>query len=1134
MAQQTASIRGTVKDEAGGLVAGAKVTAIGAETGVTQETMTNAAGFYNIGNLTVGLYILSVEKDGFSTSVITDIYLNVNDVRETNVSLAVGAVTDEITTEASAIVVETIGGEVAGLITGEQVRELPLNGRNFLQLTLLMPGVSAPDGFNTKNKGLLTGSDLSVSGGATTANMWTVDGAANNDVGSNRTILVYPSLEAIEEFKIHRNSYGAEFGGGGGAQINLVTRGGTNDLSGSAYMFQRRDSWNKKNALLKESGGDQAPLERDDYGYTLGGPIKKDRFHFFVSQEWNDEVRGVVASGLVPTAAQLAGDFNEVYTDCGYQIPVDPLTGQPFPGNVIPGDRISPAGQALLALYPAENNPGNCTNWIDAVDTPIDWAQINGRLDWTVTSKHRALVRYTEDEWTSNGAGGSLNGLWGDDPFPAVDSAWSQPSDSLTAQLNSVIGSSAINSLTYAASGNAIDIGIVDADPTAREAIYTSYPTYFPAGDKSSGGLSHPVHWGAAGISAVWTQGPWYNEQRTDLYKDDYEQVFGDHVVKAGISYSENNKLETPQGSSPEYGTLGGWGPGPGFATGYVGNDWGGNSGNAIADLLLEDMLYGFSELSVSNPVNVKWEDLEVYVADSWKARPNLTLDYGVRWSKYYQPYQDGPALVSSFNPDRFDPALGNAPCNGLMQQPGIDGCGDAGFPEGASFGPNAALVNEDSDNFAPRLGLAWDIKGDGQSVLRAGFGQFFQRDRVSPFLSLPNNAPGALFASGLRTLDGRFVGVTANQGGQPAVGLDIDRENGYLMQYNISWEQAIGRNSSLEVGYVGSRGRHILQVENLNYVPTGDSDGNGQSDRLDFVQCPGGGDGDACRAAYRVYGVYGNGNIQYWTNSGESEYDSLQTQFISRFGRGSQFQTSYTWSDFKSNANVAGADGGITAGTSVTDPENRDLDWGPAGIHREHVFNASLIHNLPTFEGEGGFKEWVLGNWSVGFIYSYSSGQPVLVTTGGFSGLPVAGGGAGYDGAQRPIRVQGVSCSGSGGRQVLNPDAFTLTGYRLGEVSQMAERNACEGPDFSQFDLSLYKNVPIGDRVNVQFRIEIFNLFDETNWVSVDGTWDGTATYDDADAPTVVTGSTPSGNFGVAAAARDAQEIQLGVKITF
>ncbi|MDH5423348.1 MAG: carboxypeptidase-like regulatory domain-containing protein, partial [Acidimicrobiia bacterium] len=229
-AQTTGSIRGTVTDPSGGPVAEAAVTVLNAETGFTRSGPTNASGIYNFSNLPVGTYLVTVEVEGFKSVLVQNIVLNVADVREVNAQLELGELSDQMTVTSSSIVVETIGGEVAGLITGEQMRELPLNGRNFLQLTQLMPGVSTPDGFNTKNKGLLTGSDMSVSGGGVTANVFTVDGANNNDGGSNRTVLVYPSVEALEEFKIHRNAYGAEFGGAGGAQINLVTRGGTNNL----------------------------------------------------------------------------------------------------------------------------------------------------------------------------------------------------------------------------------------------------------------------------------------------------------------------------------------------------------------------------------------------------------------------------------------------------------------------------------------------------------------------------------------------------------------------------------------------------------------------------------------------------------------------------------------------------------------------------------------------------------------------------------------------------------------------------------------------------------------------------------------------------------------------------------------
>ncbi|MEO1082676.1 MAG: carboxypeptidase-like regulatory domain-containing protein, partial [Acidobacteriota bacterium] len=273
----SASLRGTVTSaDSGATLPGAKVTARNVDTGLTRTVMSNAEGNYSIPELTVGTYELQVEFPDFKIKTVTDIRLNVSDVREVNAEMEIGEITEEITVEAPSLLVETVGGEVASLISGEEVRELPLNGRNFTQLTQLMPGVSSPDSLDFKNKGLLSGVDTSVSGSSVTGNQWSVDGAGNNDVGSNRTILITPSVEAIEEFKVHRNSYGPEFGGAGGAQINLITRSGTNDFKGSIFAFARDDSLNEKNFFLDEADAEIEPLERQDYGFTLGGPIIKD------------------------------------------------------------------------------------------------------------------------------------------------------------------------------------------------------------------------------------------------------------------------------------------------------------------------------------------------------------------------------------------------------------------------------------------------------------------------------------------------------------------------------------------------------------------------------------------------------------------------------------------------------------------------------------------------------------------------------------------------------------------------------------------------------------------------------------------------------------------------------------------
>ena len=247
----TASIRGTVRDATQGVLPGVTVTATNEDTGLVRAVVTNEAGVYSAADLPIGRYKVEAELPSFKKASRTGVVLRVADEFSIDFELAAGNVTDTVNVVASATPVRVLGGDVSGVITGEQVRELPLNGRNFLQLATLMPGVSAPDFLNVKDKGLLGGSDLSVSGSDVTANLWTVDGANNNDVGSNRTILVYPSLEAISEFKILRNNYGPEYGGAGGAQINIVTASGTNRFSGSGFYSGRNDAMNSTDYFLK-------------------------------------------------------------------------------------------------------------------------------------------------------------------------------------------------------------------------------------------------------------------------------------------------------------------------------------------------------------------------------------------------------------------------------------------------------------------------------------------------------------------------------------------------------------------------------------------------------------------------------------------------------------------------------------------------------------------------------------------------------------------------------------------------------------------------------------------------------------------------------------------------------------------
>ncbi len=750
LAQRVAStIRGTVSDPTAALIVGAKVTVKSEATGLTRTAETNASGAFAFADLPVGTYTIEIEYPGFKSSVTKGVLLNVADVRQVQITLETGAITESVSVEVPAVSVKTIGGDVSSIITGAQVRELPLNGRNFLQLALLMPGVSSIDNVSLKDKGLLGGSDLSVSGSATTSNMWSVDGANNNDVGSNRTILIYPSLESIEEFKIQRSSYSAEFGQAAGGQINIVTRGGTNEFHGSVFYFGRAGALSSNNYFLEQAGKPKGDLTRNDFGWNLGGPIMKDKLHFFASQEWNREKRGTARSAFVPTAAERQGDFSGPgVAGCSQPAPNDPNTGAPFAGNRIPADRLSPGGAAYLTLYPLPNTvpvQGSCNNWVDSLNAPLNWRQENIRLDWTLSNTTRVMARYTQDSWTNDAPSVTGASLWGDDPFPAVDSNWDQPAKSFILQLNHSVGSKGVNTISFSYSANKINIDRGGTNPELNSQILSAIPSIYPLSEKQYGNdTGHPVFWGGGGYSTLWNEAPFRNNQDLYVLKDDYSAVFGKHLFKAGFLASTNTKNEDSNGNGSAQNSAF-WG-----SAGL--NGWGANTGNTLGDFLLKDMTWGFSEPYGFRQTSTKWKDLEFYAHDSWKVSPRVTVDIGARWSMLNNYYSNDDT-ITSFVPALFNPALGADPCNGLMVVPGTNPCATAGF-QGGTEGPNRSLQDEKYDAIAPRLGIAWDLSGNGKTAVRAGLGLFYLRERLSGGLQFPNNPPFGKVTTGIRKLD--------------------------------------------------------------------------------------------------------------------------------------------------------------------------------------------------------------------------------------------------------------------------------------------------------------------------------------------------------------------------------------------
>src|SRR6266581_458022 len=338
------TISGTIRDEKGAVVPRAEVSIQSEGTGISRTVSSDDNGFYLAASMPVGQYTISTSPGGFKRTVASAVDLHVGENKVVNLDLQVGQVSETVTVSSESAPVETRSGEISSLITEKQVTELPLNGRNYAQLALMVPGVSpvtqngAGGAFGTQGTGLDSHVDMSVNGNQSNANMWTVDGVNNMDVGSNATLLIFPSIDSIQEFRVERNSFSAEYGQAQGAVINLITKGGSNQFHGAGFEFKRSDKLNATDFFLNKAGQPKAKLKYDNYGWNFSGPIKKNRAFFFWNEEWRREERGVVLSSKVPTAAERIGDFSGALTDT---LPWDPFTKLPFPGNKIPAANLS-------------------------------------------------------------------------------------------------------------------------------------------------------------------------------------------------------------------------------------------------------------------------------------------------------------------------------------------------------------------------------------------------------------------------------------------------------------------------------------------------------------------------------------------------------------------------------------------------------------------------------------------------------------------------------------------------------------------------------------------------------------------------------------------------------------------------
>jgi hypothetical protein len=1137
----TGQITGSVTDQGGAVVPGATITITQVATGSKRTVVTSDEGNYSVVNLAIGVYSVVITKTGYKETSVSNVVINVDSTTRQDVAMQTGGVNEVVNITADAVQIETQTGTVGEVVSGEQVRELPLNGRSFVQLTQLQPGVSAANNLDSKSKGLFGGVDFSVNGNSAQSNLFLTDGANNNDTGSNRTILLFPSIEAIAEFKTIRNSYGPEYGQAAGAVISIATRGGSNEFHGSVYYFGRNDALNAAEYFAKTRGGKKDELRRNDYGFALGGPIIKNRLFFFYSQEWNKEIRGQARFGSVPTLLERAGNFSQPRFANGVRCSGDPLGGG-TPGSVnqiIPQASISPAGLALVKLFPLPNvsSTSSCNNWATSANSPINFREENVRIDYNVTSKNKIFGRYTQDHW-SNPNPILVGNLWGDDAFPTVESSWTQPSRQAAVKLTTQLSSTAINDIQFAYSANRIVVS-PGAGGDINAAINTAIPGFYPDSGKVNGiNRPHPVFWGGIGPynygtgADLWTQTPFHNALDIYTVRDDVSTVFSNHTLKMGFLYDQAGKNED---SGPNNESVQFWGA-----------NGGNNSGNYLADVLTRGSVFGFNETNTQPVGQTRYKNLEFYLGDTWKAKSNLTLELGARYSLIFEPY-DKRNLISSFLPELYNASRpATDPCNGLVVPKGTNPCaGIAGASTPAQFS-NRSLRENNYKNLAPRLGIAWDVFSNGKTAIRAGFGQFFLRERTSPvFAALTQNAPFAKSIGGNRTLDGPnpiFTGLGAASNGSPKFAFSPGAATPYSLQFNFSVGQQLWKDTVVEIGYVGNRARRQLTHNDLNQV----KDSNR---RL----APFAADANAVNAL-RPFSNYGS--IYQFERNGRADYNSLQVLFRTRFSKSSQFQAAYTFSKSKADFGL-GDSSGSSSSFAVLDRNNRGLDFAESDINRPHIFVANFIYNLPKFKESNAFVRNLAGGWEIASIIQVSSGTsltPQINATGiqdsnnsgnAFQG-GIAGTGTGVAN-QRPIRVSSEPCTINTEKgRFINPRAFTLVGYKIGGATPV--KSTCLGPPTKNVDFSLYKNFTpswltesfFGEGARIQFRLEMFNAF---NTVQFRGDslpllfYNGNVSCGTtACSPTnnTITSAGVNGNFGVAGRSRGGREIQYALKLTF
>jgi len=1075
--QTSGTITGTITDQSGAAIPGATVTITNVGTGVVARTVTTgSSGIYVAEALPVGSYQVSVSASGFQGGASTTITLNVADRLDVNFALEVGKTRQTVEVTATPPQVQTQSGDVSQTVSSEKISQLPILDRNFMELQQTVPGAIKVAGdelgksfYNTKGFNV-NGFDQSMTG-------YQLDGGQNTDMGNQVSPMTAPPPDALAEFKVLTSNYSAQYGTAGGAVLLAVTKSGTKDFHGDAYDYLRNNVFDANNFFLNAAGASIPPFRYNDFGYTIGGPFyipghyntDKSKTFFFWDQEWLRETTASTLVAATPTSAMRSGDFSAVGPLTN---PINPSTGQPLaaPGGAlcVTGTQINPAcinpNVSLLMgqAFPLPTTSG-FYNYVAGATSGQNWGEQIIRVDQNVSDKIKVLVRFIHDSWIEN----DPTVAWSGDAFPTLHSQFNVPSRNFTVKLTTIINPSLLNELTYNYNSNygsstppAMTIKGAYQLPSGYTAVNPLNPGYNVVPDMN-------FSQGYGGISALW--GPWWAHHNLSQFADDLTKVAGAHSIKMGattmfsITPVQSQTSPSLQGQYTFDGSF---------------------TGNAVADALL-GLPENYSELNTFREPYYNFHQTEVYFQDDWKVTRRLTLNLGLRW--FFIPHVYGQNL-STFSPGQYN--AGQAPTvtpggqivpNSGNLLNGIVIAGQNGTPLG--------LVQNHYNTPAPRFGFAYDPTGSGKWAIRGGYGIGYHRIQGNDAYGLVGNPPFSSIPTFFQPpFDNPAAGTAAPLTPVSLGYLDPVYDLPMVQSWSFGVQRALSPNTLLSVAYVGSRGDHLEYANNVNQpLPAMGYDFDPRIACTTTTPFP---------CTQRVSTDYvrpyqGWSSISGTVPVGRSNYASLQVNLQKRMSHGLSYGVAYTWSKT------------LALSSNPQNAYDGNADYGLTGFSRANVLNINFVYDLPFFSNMTGVPGAVLKGWETTGILTFESGWPLTI------GLSTPTQGL----ATRPDAVAGQSSAGPKTvAEWFNTNAYTAPPFGF---YGNAGVGTATGPGMNVWNMGFFKNFGLGEHVRLQFRAEMFNIWNRANFNSVATTYG-------------------AGGFGEVNGALDPRIMQFALKLLF